>query len=130
MCTRQWFRPAGFFVKSLILLVPRKGFEPPTHALRKSGQGAHFVKNQARWLKAFGVTASCAPTPGPSARAHGYAPVYRHRSFVFGEAGIFDGKILLVLQIDWLSLMLFECAPSGLGDCRRNRYSQRPTRAT
>jgi hypothetical protein len=29
----------------------------------------------------------------------GYAPVYRHRSFVFGEARIVDGKILQDVQI-------------------------------
>jgi hypothetical protein len=30
---------------------------------------------------------------------NGYAPVYRHRSFVFGEARIVDGKILQDVQI-------------------------------
>jgi Domain of unknown function (DUF4864) len=30
---------------------------------------------------------------------NGYAPVYRHRSFVFGEARIVDGKILQEVQI-------------------------------
>jgi Domain of unknown function (DUF4864) len=29
----------------------------------------------------------------------GYAPVYRHRSFAFGEARIVDGKILQEVQI-------------------------------
>ncbi len=91
---------------------------------------APFVKNQARRLKAFGVTAGSAPTPARAPVRNGYAPVYRHLSFVFGEARIFDGKILRELQIDWLSLALFGCAPSRLDDCRRDRYSQRPTRAT
>jgi hypothetical protein len=30
---------------------------------------------------------------------NGYAPVYRHRSFVFGEARIVDGKLLQDVQI-------------------------------
>jgi hypothetical protein len=30
---------------------------------------------------------------------NGYAPVYRHRSFVFGEARIVDGKIMQEVQI-------------------------------
>jgi hypothetical protein len=30
---------------------------------------------------------------------NGYAPVYRHRSFVFGEARVVDGKILQEVQI-------------------------------
>ena len=30
---------------------------------------------------------------------NGYAPVYRHRSFVFNEASIVDGKIMQEVQI-------------------------------
>jgi hypothetical protein len=30
---------------------------------------------------------------------NGYAPVYRHRSFEFGQAGIVDGKIMQDVQI-------------------------------
>jgi hypothetical protein len=48
---------------------------------------------------------------------NGYAPVYRHRSFVFGEARIVDGKILQDVQIvdgvAWDALYTLETQADG-----------------
>jgi len=50
----------------------------------------------------------------------GYAPVYRHRSFVFGEVRIVDGKILQDVQIidadgvAWDALYTLETQADGL----------------
>jgi|SRR5580698_5024009 hypothetical protein len=50
---------------------------------------------------------------------NGYAPVYRHRSFEFGEAKIVDGKIVQDVQIvdtegvAWDALYTLEQQPDG-----------------
>lgn len=50
---------------------------------------------------------------------NGYAPVYRHRSFVFGQARVVDGKILQEVQIvdadgaPWDALYTLETQADG-----------------
>jgi hypothetical protein len=50
---------------------------------------------------------------------HSYAPVYRHRSFEFGEAQVSDGKIAQRVHIvdadggEWEALYTLETEPDG-----------------
>src|SRR5262245_14912041 len=68
-----------------------------------SAQGQAFARDDAATAYSFASPALQTYFRNPdgfmSMVRGGYAPVYRHRSFVFGEVRIVDGKILQDVQI-------------------------------
>jgi Domain of unknown function (DUF4864) len=103
----------------------------PACAAEDVTAGQSIIRSQE---EAFGRDDAAAAytfaSPGIQARFHdpdtfmamvrsGYTPVYRHRSFEFGEAKIADGKILQEVHIidangaAWEALYTLETQPDG-----------------
>src|SRR5262249_15953737 len=115
------------FVLLALLLIGSAG---TVSAAEDVAAGKSIIRSQE---EAFGRDDAAAAytfaSPGIQERFHdpetfmsmvrnGYAPVYRHRSFEFGEAKIANGKIMQEVHIDangaaWEALYTLEPQPDG-----------------
>jgi hypothetical protein len=125
-------RPRSLFMRALVLIVAFLiGFNAPTRAADDVAAAQSVIRSQVEALgrddaaAAYSYAAPAIRDVFPQADIfmdmvrRSYAPVYRHKSFEFGEARASDGKIAQRVHIidadgiPWEALYTLELEPDG-----------------
>ena len=124
--------PGSIFMHAFLVLVTFAiGFAVPVHAADDVAAGQSVIRSQVEALgrddaaAAYSYAAPAIQDVFPQADIfmdmvrQSYAPVYRHKSFEFGEARALDGKIAQRVHIidaegvPWEALYTLELEPDG-----------------